>query len=196
MRRLLIVAACIAAFAWLIYFGREPARQGIERFNLFSANTEQAIAAAQDAVILWQHTVDEMDVLKTQNKAILAQLKKSHINIKLLEESLSELNQAALASKIEIDSLKALLKPQPPVDFEECVEQLGVAHEVIDSQDGKIQVLTAINTEQGLIISEKDVIISLKSEQIELYEALVRQYKIRMGIVTTLSIIGWIVVLL
>ena len=196
MRRLLIVAACIAALAWLIYFGREPAKQGIERLKLFSANTEQAIGAAQDAVILWQHTVDEMDVLKTQNKAILAQLKKSNNNILLLEESLLELKQAALASKSEIDSLKALLKVEPPADFEECVEQLGVAHEVIGSQDGKIQVLTAINTEQGLIISEKDVIISLKDEQVELYEAIVRQYKIRMGIVTTLSVLGWIVILL
>ena len=128
MRRLLIVAACIAVVVAAIYFGREPVKHGIERLKLFSANTEQAIGAAQDAVILWQHTANEMDVLKTQNKAILAQLDKSNTNILLLEESLSELKQAALASKSEIDSLKALLKPQLPVDFEECVEQLGVAH--------------------------------------------------------------------
>ena len=184
------------AIAAVIYIARQPVKEGIERLNLFSANTEQAIGAAQEAVILWQQTADEMDVLKTQNKAILAQLDKSNTNILLLEESLSELKQAALASKSEIDSLKALLKVEPPDDFEECVEQLGVAHEVIGGQDRKIQVMTAINTEQGLIISEKDVIISLKSEQIELYESIVRQYKIRMGIVTTLSIIGWIVVLL
>ena len=196
MKKLLIIGAIIAAVAWLIYFGREPVRQGIERLKLFSASTEQAVGAAQAAVILWQQTANEMDVLKTQNKAILAQLAKSNANILLLEESLSELKQAALASKSEIDSLKALLKVEPPADFEECVEQLGVAHEVIGGQDRKIQVMTAINTEQGLIISEKDHIISLKSEQVELYESIVRQYKIRMGIVTTLSVLGWIVILL
>ena len=196
MKKLLIVGAIIAAVAWLIYFGREPVKQGIERLKLFSTSTEQAVGAAQAAVILWQHTANEMDVLKTQNKAILAQLAKSNTNIQLLEESLSELKQAALASKSEIDSLKALLKVEPPADFEECVEQLGVAHDVIGSQDRKIQVMTAINTEQGLIISEKDVIISLKDQQVELYQGLARQYKIRMGVVTTLSIIGWVIVLL
>ena len=188
--RLVIIIACIAVVVW---FGR-PVKQGIEDF--FSANTEQTIGAVQEAVILWQHTANEMDVLKTQNKAILAQLAKSNTNILLLEESLSELKQAALASKSEIDSLKALLKTEPPADFEECIEQLGVAHDVIGSQDRKIQVLTAINTEQGLIISEKDVIISLKSEHVETYRAMVRQYKIRMGIVTTLSVIGWVLILL
>ena len=196
MKRLLIIAICIAAVTVAIYFGRQPFKQGIERVKLFSASTEQAIGAAQDAVILWQHTVDEMDVLKTQNKAILAQLDKSNTNILLLEESLSELKQAALASKSEIDSLKALLKVEPPDDYDDCIEQLTVAHEVIGGQDRKIQVLTAINTEQGLVIGEKDHIISLKSEQVELYEKMVRQYKIRMGIVTTLSIIGWVIVLL
>ena len=196
MKSILVAIGSIIAVIAFAYIVRQPIKEGAGKLTSIFANTENAVAATQEAVLLWAETKDEIKSLQAHNEAILAMLQQSNDNILLLEESVKTLTAAAEASQAEIDSLKTLLKEEPPQDYDECLEQLEVSHGVIGLQDGKIQVLQAINTEQGLIISEKDVIISLKSEQIETYEAIVRQYKIRMGIVTTLSIIGWVIVLL
>lgn len=196
MKSILVAIGSIIAVIAFAYIVRQPIKEGAGKLTSIFASTENAVAATQEAVLLWSETKDGIKSLQAHNEAILAMLEQSNDNILLLEESLKNLTTAAEASQAEIDSLKTLLKPEPPGDFDECLDQLGVAYEVIDSQDSHIQTLTAINTEQGLIIGEKDVIISLKDEQVELYQGLVRQYKIRMGIVTTLSIIGWAIVLL
>lgn len=196
MKSILVAIGIVIAIIAFAFIVRQPIREGVGKLNGIFSSTENAVAAAQEAVALWGTTTQEIKALKTQNEAVLAMLEQSNTNILLLEESVKNLSIAAAASKAEIDSLKSLLKPEPPGDFKECLEQLDVSHKVINAQDGKMQTLKAINTEQGIIISEKDVIISLKEEQLELCQGLVRHYKIRMRVATTLSIIGWIIMLL
>ena len=177
------------------YVVRRPAEQAVDLHStLGQANT--ALTTAEHAIMLWQQTGEELNALTSQNKAILRQLEKSNTNIRLLEESLLALRKTALESKFEIDSLRAMLKTELPEDFEECIGELELAHTVIDAQDMKIQTLHAINTEQGLIIEQKDVIIALKDDQLAIYQNLIRQYRLRMGIVTAVSIAGWLLILL
>lgn len=162
----IVGALAFGAGFWL----KQPAEDVVELNNTLQ-QANQAFATAEHAINLWQQTSAELKLISSQNKAIKAALDESKDIISLLEESVLDLAKMALESKNEIDSLTALLKTEPPTDYEDCVEQLDIAHLVIDSQGTKIQTLQAVNAQQGLIIEQKDVQIDLKDTQVELYKA-------------------------
>lgn len=162
----IVGALAFGAGFWL----KQPAEDVVELNNTLQ-QANQAFATAEHAINLWQQTSAELKLISSQNKAIKAALDESKDIISLLEESVLDLAKMALESKNEIDSLTALLKTEPPTDYEDCVEQLDIAHLVIDSQGMKIQTLQAVNAQQGLIIEQKDVQIDLKDTQVELYKA-------------------------
>jgi len=76
--------------------------------------------------------------------------------------------------------LLAQIEPRPedpPEDFEECTEQLELAHqredilvEVVDNQREEIASLRAVNHSQGIIIENKDRVIKVKDSQIEAWK--------------------------
>lgn len=151
----------------------------------------KVLTTAEYAVNLWQGTSAELKALSSQNKAIKVALDESNAMILLLEENVLKLGKTALESKIEIDSLLAIVTGlDTPGDYVECLEQLGLAHDVIARQSNQITTLEGINQQQALIIERKDVVIELKDQQAQAYRQMMESYRLRARLTTWLGILG------
>lgn len=194
MKKLLIVGAIIALVAWgILALSRSNT---VKTISGLGSKVEMVMTVWGEIKEYVIYNAHEIESLKDDNKVIVRLLEKSNEQVLHLQNNVKNLELSAIQSKAEIDSLKSLLKTEPPKDFDDCLNQLNVAGEVIKFQDVKIQTLKAVNTQQGLIISEKDVIISLKDEQVEVYRQLVKNYKIRMAVVSALNALVWVIVVL
>ncbi len=163
----------IVVFIVGFFFIRKP----LEDANQIMSRFDDVTKIVDDIQIIQK---DYIALQEERDKTLIIKIDSLNDVVENLTASVNHYQNLADENAQKTNELLAQIEPrpeEPPEDFEECTQQLELAHqredilvEVVDNQEEEITSLRSVNHSQGIIIENKDRIIKVKDSQIEAWK--------------------------